>query len=274
MMGGVVVAVLVVPLTARVWIVPALILVAISLLDDWRGLPASLRFSAHLIVSFWMCSELIPHEDWATRSIVAFAMVWITNLFNFMDGADGLAGGMTLWGFGSLGVAAWFAGDAVLAWSNFVVASVSLPFLLFNFHPARIFMGDAGSIPIGFLASTFGLIGWHGGVWSICFPVLVFSPFIVDATVTLVRRIVRGQRFWEAHKGHYYQRLVLLGWSHRRLAIAEYVLMAGVGASAVCAQIWRPSSFNVVVAVWIVIYLALLWAVDRRWADTASVRRQ
>ena len=93
-------------------------------------------------------------------------------------------------------------------------------------------MGDAGSIPLGFLAGGFGLAGWQAGVWPAWFPVLVFSPFIVDASVTLMRRALRRQRIWQAHCEHYYQRLVRSGWGHRKTALAGYALMLACGAVA------------------------------------------
>ena len=270
MMAGITVAVLFMPLEAWFWLIPALILTGISLLDDWWGLPIGVRFVAHLTVSIWLCAGLLPGAGWLTWFALALPMVWMTNLYNFMDGSDGLAGGMTLFGFGFYGFAAWLADDTVFATANFTVAAAALAFLLFNFHPARVFMGDAGSIPLGFLASAFGLIGWHSGLWSAGFPVLVFSPFIVDATVTLLRRTIKGEKVWQAHKSHYYQRLVRMGWSHRKLALAEYGLMFATGLSAVIGQRLGPSQVIVVLAAWVGIYAASMWTIDRRWATQSG----
>ncbi len=85
-------------------------------------------------------------------------------------------------------------GNAPYALASICVAAAGAAFLLFNFPPARIFMGDAGSIPLGFLAAAVGALGWHDGLWPLWFPVVVFAPFVVDASVTLVRRAVRGER--------------------------------------------------------------------------------
>lgn len=264
-MTGITVAALLMPLQAWTWLVPTLILAGISLLDDWRGLPVGVRLVVHLTVSIWLCAGLLPEAGWYAWFAIALSMVWMTNLYNFMDGSDGLAGGMTLFGFGFYGFAAWLAGDPGFATTNFTLAAAALSFLLFNFHPARVFMGDAGSIPLGFLAATFGLIGWRSGLWSAGFPVLVFSPFIVDATVTLLHRAIRGERVWQAHKSHYFQRLVRMGWSHRRLALAEYGLMFATGLSAVVGRRLEPPGVIVVLAAWAGIYAALMWAIDRHW---------
>jgi UDP-N-acetylmuramyl pentapeptide phosphotransferase/UDP-N-acetylglucosamine-1-phosphate transferase len=126
-------------------------------------------------------------------------------------------------------------------------------------------MGDAGSIPLGFLAAALGLVGWQQGLWPLWFPLLVFSPFIVDASVTLARRVLRRERFWRAHKTHYYQRLVQLGWGHRDTALAEYLLMAACGAAALWS-LGQPQAVQLVVlAAAFVLYCALAIAVDLAW---------
>ena len=86
-------------------------------------------------------------------------------------------------------------------------------------------MGDAGSIPLGFLAATIGLTGWQHGNWPWWFFPLVFSPFIMDATITLLKRLIKKEKVWQAHRAHYYQRLVQSGFGHRFTALGEYVLM-------------------------------------------------
>ncbi|MBL0350875.1 MAG: glycosyltransferase family 4 protein [Elusimicrobia bacterium] len=201
-----------------------------SFLDDRFGLPVVLRLVAHLgaaavfvgIGGFW--------GDPRRGIALTLLIVWGTNLFNFMDGSDGLAGGMAFFGFAAYGAAAFRADGAAgaLAWG---VAAGSAGFLLFNFPPARVFLGDAGSIPLGFLAVSLGVEGWAKGRWPAWFPALVFAPFWVDATVTLVRRILRGEPVWRAHRTHYYQRLIQMGWGHRKMALVAYGLMAicGVG---------------------------------------------
>jgi hypothetical protein len=102
------------------------------------------------------------------------AIVWMANLYNFMDGSDGLAGGMTLIGFGALALAAVLARQWPLALACAAIASASSGFLAHNFPPARVFMGDAGSVPLGFLAGALGLHGALAGAWTIALPVIVF----------------------------------------------------------------------------------------------------
>lgn len=250
----------------------ALGLAAVSILDDLRGLPQGLRFLAHALAAVAAVLLGLDGAPVAWQAAVAFAIVWMTNLYNFMDGANGLAGGMAVAGFGAYAVAASLAGEPDLALGCACIAAAALGFLRFNFHPARIFMGDVGSIPLGFLAAATGLAGWTIGVWPWWFPSVVFSPFVVDATVTLLRRMLRGERFWEAHRSHYYQRLILMGWTHRRTALAEYALMIVVAAVALAVR-----DASVVVQAGALVALALLFAVlamriDRRWQRFTASR--
>jgi UDP-N-acetylmuramyl pentapeptide phosphotransferase/UDP-N-acetylglucosamine-1-phosphate transferase len=270
MMAGITAAALFMPSATWTWLAPTLILMAVSLLDDWWGLPVGIRFAVHLAVAIWLCAGLLPATGWYIWLVTALPIVWMTNLYNFMDGSDGLAGGMALFGFSFYGLAAWLAGDPGFATANFTLAAAALGFLLFNFHPARVFMGDAGSIPLGFLAAAFGLTGWLHGLWSAVFPLLVFSPFIMDATVTLLHRAMRGEKVWEAHRSHYYQRLVCMGWSHRQLALTEYGLMFVTGLSAIAWRELELPRVIVLLGAWAGIYAALMWAIDWHWTAQSN----
>lgn len=211
----------------------AALLVGVSFLEDLAGLPIVGRLVAHLLAAGVLVAGLLFQDlGWGWAAVAVMAVAWMVNLYNFMDGMDGLAGGMAVFGFGFLASAAWLAGDSQLALVSLSIAAAGGGFLCFNFHPARIFLGDAGSTTLGFLAAGVGLIGWKNGTWPLGVPLLVFSPFIVDASVTLARRMMRGEKFWQAHRSHFYQRLVLSGWSHRRTALAEYALMLVCGALA------------------------------------------
>jgi UDP-N-acetylmuramyl pentapeptide phosphotransferase/UDP-N-acetylglucosamine-1-phosphate transferase len=214
------------------------------------------------------------HPLW--QAMLVLATAWMINLYNFMDGSDGLAGGMAMFGFGAYALGASLASDTVLTVVAASFAATAAAFLAFNFHPAKVFMGDAGSIPLGFLAAVLGLIGWHTGHWPLWFPVLVFSPFAVDASITLARRLLRGEAFWRAHRSHYYQRMVQLGWGHRNTALAEYALMAACGATALWTLGQPPTVQWISLAAIALAYVALAVAVDiawRRHARTLDVRQ-
>lgn len=240
----------------------AFVLSAVSLLDDVRGLPVSVRFLAHFGASV-VCLLALGLTGWLLLAS-ALAVVWMTNLYNFMDGSDGLAGGMAAIGFGALALAAWLGAEPELAAICTAIAAAALAFLCFNFPPARLFMGDAGSIPLGFLAATLGILGTIQHVWPWLFPLLAFSPFIVDASLTLTRRALRGERVWQAHRSHYYQRVVLLGASHRQLALSAYGLMLAMAALAL-ALLSFPQHAARVLILSAAIYLLIFLAVDLRW---------
>jgi UDP-GlcNAc:undecaprenyl-phosphate/decaprenyl-phosphate GlcNAc-1-phosphate transferase len=222
------------------WILAAAVaLAAVSAIDDARGLPVGVRLAAHTgaaIVAAGAGAALpTSATEFVMALLVVFAIVWMTNLYNFMDGADGLAGGMTAIGFAALALAAARAGSVEVAGIAAVISVAGVAFLAFNFPPARVFMGDAGSIPLGFLAGALAWNGFARGLWPAWFPLLVFSPFIFDASATLALRLARGERAWIAHRQHGYQHLVVAGWTHRRLALTAWVLMALAGASALVA---------------------------------------
>lgn len=246
----------------------AIALMLVSLADDVRSLPIQVRLPAHAAAAAVAILAIAsPHANqaglgWIEAFLALLAIAWMTNLFNFMDGSDGLAGGMAAIGFAAFAIAAASAGVAPLAITSAAIASASVGFLWHNFPPARVFMGDAGSIPLGFLAAALGLHGAMLGAWPGWFPVLVFSPFIVDASATLLRRVARGERIWIAHRSHFYQRLVLSGWSRRRLALAGYALMAGAAASALIGRGQGEMVQYGIIFSWLAAYALLLAAIS------------
>jgi len=248
------------------WVVlPAFGLFVLSFLDDIRKLTPLTRLIGHFIAALIVVSG----ADISLLMIIPVLLfiVWMTNLYNFMDGSDGLAGGMALFGFGSYGVGAWLGGNEMFALLNFSVASAAFGFLVFNFHPAKVFMGDAGSIPLGFLAATLGVWGWQSNYWPFWFPLLVFSPFVADATITLLKRAHRGEKLSQAHRSHYYQRLVLMGWGHRNTAIAEYILMVSAGLSALWGLGLKHAAQGYLLLGWAIVYLALMAWIDKHWRE-------
>jgi UDP-N-acetylmuramyl pentapeptide phosphotransferase/UDP-N-acetylglucosamine-1-phosphate transferase len=248
------------------WIVlPMLGLFALSVMDDLRNLNPKTRLIGHVIAALIVVAS--AGVAWVWMLPVFLFIVWMTNLYNFMDGSDGLAGGMALFGFSFYGMAGLMKGDVPFAMMNFTIGAAALAFLYHNFHPAKVFLGDAGSIPLGFLAAAFGVWGWQQGYWPFWFPVLVFAPFTADASFTLIKRIRRKESLSQAHRNHYYQRLVQMGWGHHNTAVAEYVLMALSGASALWSiRLGAVNQLGFLMG-WAVIYFVLALWVDRRWNE-------
>lgn len=250
------------------WIIGACValIAAVSWLDDQFGLPIWLRFIFHIAAAIGLLlAGLVPTASAGYVALVIVGMVWMTNLYNFMDGADGLAGGMALFGFGTYAIAAALSGERVLLLLSGSIAAGAIGFLFFNFHPARIFMGDIGSISLGFLAGALGLEGVRLAVWPLWFPLFVFSPFILDATLTLGKRALRGERVWRAHREHYYQRMVQSGLGHRKTALLWYVIMIAAAASGIMLLHAETVHVLVFLCLWMATYVVLAWMIDRRW---------
>lgn len=247
----------------------------VSFLDDRGGVGARYRFLVHLLGGLVVLAAglgldvvRLPGVALAVGGILGAVLtvlftVWMTNLYNFMDGMDGFAGGMSVSGFGFLGAAMLARGDLAGGAAALVVAAGALGFLLWNFPPAKIFLGDVGSAPLGFVAAAMMLRAEHTGAMPLWASVIVFSPFITDATVTLFRRLLNGEKIWQAHRSHFYQRLVQLGWGHRRTVLVEYGLMAASGLSATLALDAGPFAQAALIGVWVLIYAAAMLHVGR-----------
>jgi len=232
-----------------------LLIAAISFCDDRRGTPAAIRLVVHVLAATLPVLTGLRINEVPVPMVGVFKLgvlavpatllfiVWMANLFNFMDGMDGLAAGMAIWGFSALGAIVFFRGGFQLALLCGLVAVAAGGFLISNFPPALLFMGDVGSVPLGFIAGLVTLRAVQQGICDIWVPVLLFSPFIVDTTVVVLRRLTRGARVWEAHREHAYQKLVLSGWSHRQTLWAEYAMMT---ASVIGAGIYAGAAGGLV----------------------------
>jgi Fuc2NAc and GlcNAc transferase len=231
-------------------------------LEDRRGIRARVRATIHGAAALWAVYWI-----WGELTLGAFAgaicIMWAINLYNFMDGIDGLAGVEA----SSVGVIAGtlflMAGRADLAVVAFLVAAGATGFLGWNWPPARIFMGDVGS---GFLGFTFGalsLIAGRSGALPIALCLLLAGVFAFDATVTLLRRAVRGERWYQAHRSHAYQRLVQAGRSHAEVSSGVLLVNLLLGVLAWLAQSGRVSVPAAVLAGFVMLTVLYL-AIERR----------
>jgi len=240
-------------------------LAAISFLDDLHGIRTGWRLTVHLgaaaLLAWYVLSPMHPVE----LAVLVLAVAWLTNLYNFMDGADGLAGGMAVVGFGAYAAAGWLANETAITALCLAMAAAAAAFLLYNFHPARIFLGDVGAIPLGFLAGAIGLLGWRNDAWPLWFPLLVFAPFVGDATLTLLKRAVRGERVWRAHRDHYYQRMIRMGLGHRATALIAYAVMGVCAGAALFGRAKPPAMQALVFAAVALLLAAMAVWIDVRW---------
>lgn len=187
---------------------------AISLADDLWQLPSWPRLIAHLAFSAWLLHALLPEMPVPILLLSSVALAWFVNLYNFMDGIDGIAALQCLTAVLSL---QWLAGGVLgypgeLLW---LLAAVTAGFLWFNAAPASIFMGDVGSAFLGFTLGALSVAVVVDGQVAWFVPLILTAGFWVDATLTLARRVLSGQPFTQAHRSHLYQRLSDI-WGHAK----------------------------------------------------------
>lgn len=267
------------------WIAAALLPVAgIAYLDDLGEVSRRLRLVAQLGAALLLMSGglrwafldlpgwVLVFPGWVAVVLTLVYVVWLINLYNFMDGMDGFAAGMAFFGFAAFAILGWSGGEPLFALASACVALAGAGFLTGNFPPARIFLGDAGSSSLGLFVAAFSLWGTQLGLFPLWSAWLAFSPFILDATWTLLARLARRERIWEPHRSHHYQRLVLAGWSHRRTLLRAYPLMAAAAACAVASPRLPPHEQWLLIGAWAMIY-ALIHLKVRLVERTAATER-
>ncbi|MDB4888763.1 MAG: glycosyl transferase, group 4 family protein [Gemmatimonadetes bacterium] len=255
-------------------------LAVIGWIDDQRGLPARARFGVHAGVAIWTLWMYggIPFLRIGSTSLPlgiagyvlgTIGIVWSINLFNFMDGIDGLAASQAV--LIALGVASslFWTGDQSLGTVALILAASCAGFLAWNWPPAKIFMGDVGSGAIGYLIAGLAVASErHGAVPLIVFAI-VAGVFVVDATVTLIRRMARGDRIYEAHRKHAYQRLARAWGSHRPVTIAAAGVTLLLDAVGMVATRWTSLLVPCLAGAYLL--LALLFVLAERHAPLENV---
>jgi len=252
----------------------ALGLMALSWLDDRAGLPPLPRLTAHAVLVAAGLALLDPGALvfqgalplWADRLLSGLGWLWFLNLYNFMDGIDGLTGSETASiGLGLIlvtGLAGLGGGMIPFAAA---IAAAALGFLLWNWPPAKLFLGDCGSVPLGFLLGGL-LIGLavHGQLVA---ALILPAYYLADATITLVWRLIDGEKVWQPHRRHFYQRAVRGGRSHRAVVgavLATNLLLIGWAGLAAAGS---PALAAAAAVATVAALLALL----TRWSN--GVRR-
>jgi Fuc2NAc and GlcNAc transferase len=204
----------------------------------------------------------LPARYWLVILGIVFALVWSINLFNFMDGTDGLAGMEACFVFTMGGWWLWQAGAEEYAYLAWVLVAAVAGFLVWNWPPARIFMGDGGSGFLGFLVAVFALVGEMGWNIPVLLWLIVYGVFWFDATVTLLRRILAGERWYSAHRSHAYQRLHQAGWPHSKVLLA----VSGINMVLAGAALWANENRGAIPGVFLatlVLLVGAYWGVER-----------
>ncbi len=253
---------------AGVLVVGALLLMALSWADDRWTLPAGPRLLVHAGMVTGALALLPPDAlafsgrlpEWADHLLVGLGWLWFINLYNFMDGIDGISGVETASVAAGAGLVAALAGDGGgLSPFAAALAGAGAGFLVWNWHPARVFLGDVGSVPLGFLLG--GLLLRLAASGHLAAALILPAYYLADATLTLARRALDGEKVWQAHRRHFYQRAVQGGKRHNQVATA---ILAGnlALAAAAALTITRPAAGTAAAA----LVVAGMLAVLQRWA--------
>ena len=244
-------------------LVGGILVAGIGWLDDHRHVPPHWRVMVHVLAAIWAIVFIggidrlqlggsVWHLGWLGSLLAVIAIVWLINLYNFMDGIDGLAGleGVTT------GLCAaslmWWSGDFGLATAAALIAICCGGFLWWNWPPAKIFMGDVGSSLLGYCFAVLALASEKSGEIPAVVWMILLAVFIMDATFTLIARILRGEQWYTAHRSHAYQRGVQLGYSHRRVTsivggINLLILfpLAAMAAAYPETQVWTVAGLSI-----------------------------
>ena len=232
---------------ADLWVLlpGSLLVAAVGWLDDIRGMPSSVRLAVHIIAATFAVWALpnfaqvsigslqIDTGMWAA-SIAVLSLVWSLNLFNFMDGIDGIAAIEAIFTFGAGALTLYYHDASELAFLSLILSAALLGFLKWNWPKAAIFMGDVGSGFLGFLIAAFALVGKvrYGAPLTPWF--ILYSVFWYDALLTLVRRFLNGEKWHQAHRMHAYQRLHHLGgWTHRKILLGVIIVNSALTCLAI-----------------------------------------
>ncbi len=226
----------------------------IGLLDDRNCLSISQRLAAQGIFAgglfvaaiqlgwilsadhFLIFKHTLPLPLWLLLPALGLWLLWMVNLFNFMDGIDGLAAVQAVVAAFTLGFWFFASGETFLGLINFSVGGGALAFAFFNCSPARVFLGDVGSLSLGAWFGWMSILGAISGKLPFEAFLLLYGLFVLDASYTRVVRIIRGEDWWRGHRSHLYQRLVRAGWSHKQVSA---VSLAG------CITLAALASLNV-----------------------------
>ncbi|MBI4143018.1 glycosyl transferase family 4 [Candidatus Uhrbacteria bacterium] len=238
-------------------------------IDDRRALPPLVRLLAHAVAAAWALWWIggldhlsvgfatLPLGMWGS-ALAFLAIIAFSNLYNFMDGIDGLIGAEAVLAGSVLALLAFFSGAPVIAAALGILAAAAFGFLFWNWHPARIFMGDVGSVLLGFCFAVLAVASEQSRALPALFWVILFAVVLVDAGFTTIRRMAAGERWYEAHRTFTYQRAVERGHRHSTVVLGMLVLDVVLAALAFIA--WRRPAILLPATIVAVLLVTVMWA--------------
>lgn len=247
------------------------IVTIIGWLDDHSDIPALWRGTSYLIASIWavyfigdvekinMGNPLVINSGLITSGLIVLSVAWLINLYNFMDGTDGIAAIQTICTGSPAGLIFWTNNQSELAIICLVIVAASLGFLVWNWSPAKIFMGDVSSCLIGFMFGVLAISGEHTSSMHTSIWFILLAVFIWDATFTLLKRLLTGEKWYAAHRSHAYQRLNQLGVSHSTLALSVLILNVSILWPLAYAA-YRWDNITIYLLLFSIILMFTLWS--------------
>lgn len=265
---------------AFVLVVGGILVASMGWMDDKNGLNVQIRAVIQFEAAGWavyclggfssISIGLIELQlGWIGSVIAVVGTVWMINLYNFMDGLDGLAG--------TEAVSVAFICGAILLWQGYtdlsivcfcLVASI-LGFLYWNWPPAKIFMGDIGSGFLGFIFAVLAMWSENSGAIPIIIWIMLLGVFVIDATVTLIKRIYRRERLSEAHRSHVYQLAVQAGYSHKQITLTVLLINIILGIIAILSLVYMN---YMLVSIAVAIVLIGIHIILSRWLNNKIIR--
>ncbi len=250
------------------WVVIAGIaaLALLSWIDDLKNLSAAVRLIVHAVVvaaALWMLpGDALVFQGWlpplADRILAGLLWIWFINLFNFMDGIDGISGIETIAiGAGLFGLSLMLPALMPEGRFGLIAAGAAIGFLLWNWHPARIFLGDVGSVPLGFFLGWLLLETAAAGHWAAALILPLY--YLADATITLIKRAMRREKVWQAHREHFYQQPIQRGVAHDRVALRIALANAaliGLALLSTVAMAWLCLLFALLVVARLLLWMS------------------
>jgi Fuc2NAc and GlcNAc transferase len=249
------------------YMLPGILLLAIvGWRDDKRPVSSLVRLLVQLVVSLWLLG-FFPFQ-FSLVYVGVFAgttlgMIWLMNLYNFMDGSNGMAGFQGVFAGLTMAVIFQMGDQPALALIALLVAAACAGFLPLNFPRARVFMGDVASVPLGFIFASLAVYGLHTDSLSLSVAILIMSVFFVDATLTLLTRVLCGERWYTAHAQHVYQRLIAHGWSHQQVLVVYQAINLILVLPAIVLVIIYPQYAIVTVGLTLIL-LGVCWHIANR----------
>lgn len=271
-------------------LIAATIIVVTGVIDDMREISAKAKlvgqFVAAGIVVFGGGIQIdivnLPFGGeltfgWLGIPLTIIWIVGITNAVNLIDGLDGLAAGVSTIAFITLAVTAMIFGNGIVIAMAAILAAATIGFLFFNFHPAKIFMGDTGALFLGFMISVLALLGFKNiTVISFVIPVIMLGVPISDTFFAIVRRVRMKKKWSDPDKSHLHHRLLDLGFSHRQVVLLIYAMAGMFGLVAVIfsmAKVWGAILIITVLLVAIELFVEIIGLAGKNYKPLLNLVR-